>query len=322
MKIGNVSLESKLITAPMAGVTDYPFRQILREFGAELVFTEMVSAMGLLQGNQRTRDLLDFNRAGGLIGVQLFGSDPTVLAEAAVIVENEFQPDIIDINFGCPAPKVVNTQAGAAFMKSPDKVAEIVTAVVNAVNTPVTVKIRKGWNDKVITALEVAKGAEQAGAQAITIHGRTRAEFYSGEADWDIIKRLAEAISVPLIGNGDIFTAQDAKEMLSYTGADGIMIARGMQGNPWLIKEIRTLFRSGCKLSSPTDKNKIDVALDHLEKSVKYYGETRAVPLMRKHLSWYIKGMPHAAKARAEINQKESFSNLKEFLREYKCEII
>lgn len=306
----------------MAGVTDYPFRQILREFGAELVFTEMVSAMGLLQGNKRTRDLLDFNRAGGLIGVQLFGSEPDVLAEAAKIVESEFQPDIIDINCGCPAPKVVKTQAGAALMQSPDKVAEIVNAVVNAINIPVTVKIRKGWNEEVITALQVAKGAEDAGAQAITIHGRTRAEFYSGEADWDIIKRLAEAISVPLIGNGDIFTAEDAKKMRLYTGADGVMIARGMQGNPWLVKEIRTLFSSGYKPSTPTNEEKLEVALNHLEKSVEYYGEARAVPLMRKHLSWYIKGMPHAAKARAEINQKVSYSNLKEFLQEYKYEVI
>ena len=302
INIGDLEVESKVFTAPMAGVTDYPYRQILREQGAELLFTEMVSSMGLLQENRNTHELVEFDRQDGLIGVQIFGDDPEVVAEAAYRVEKEYQPDLIDLNFGCPAPKIVKNGAGSALMREPDRVYEMVLKTVDNCDIPITVKIRKGWDENHLTGIEVAKAAEEAGAALLTVHGRTREEFYSGEADWSIITDIVNRLNIPVIGNGDVFSAEDALDMLNETGAAGVMVARGIQGYPWLVKEIDYYLKEGIMLESPNYKERIEMAIKHLEFAVSYYGEDSAVPLMRKHLAWYIKGMPYSARQRERIN--------------------
>lgn len=317
INIGGLKVESRVFTAPMAGVTDYPYRQILRELGAELVFTEMVSSMGLLQGNQNTHDLVEFDRQEGLIGVQIFGDDPAVVADAAARVEEEYQPDLIDLNFGCPAPKIVKNGAGSALMREPDKIYKIVSRTVESCDIPVTVKIRKGWDDNYLTGLEVARAAEEAGAALLTVHGRTREEFYSGEADWSIISEIAAGLEIPVIGNGDIFSAEAAMDMVNKTGVDGVMVARGIQGYPWLVQEIDCYFKEGIKIESPNYKERIEMAIKHLEMAVSYYGEDSAVPLMRKHLAWYIKGMPYSARQREKINSISDKKRLLDSLYEY-----
>jgi len=317
IKIGDLKVESKVFTAPMAGVTDYPYRQVLRELGAELVFTEMVSSMGLLQGNCNTHDLIEFDRQGGLIGVQIFGDEPAVVAEAANMVEEKYQPDLIDLNFGCPAPKIVNNGAGSALMQKPDKVYEMVSETVDKCSLPVTVKIRKGWNDDYLTGLEVARAAEEAGAALLTVHGRTRKEFYSGEADWSIISDIADQLEIPVIGNGDVFSAEAAMDMINKTGVNGVMVARGIQGYPWLVNEIDYFLKEGIKAEKPNYKERIEMAIKHLKMAVSYYGEESAVPLMRKHLAWYIKGMPYSARQRDEINSISDKGKLIDSLYEY-----
>lgn len=317
INIGDLKVESRVFAAPMAGVTDYAYRQILREQGAELVFTEMVSSMGLLQGNRNTHGLVDFDRQEGLIGVQIFGDDPDAVAKAAARVEEEYQPDIIDLNFGCPAPKIVNNGAGSALMREPDKVYEMVSKSVDNCEIPVTVKIRKGWDDNYLTGLEVAKAAEEAGAALLTVHGRTREEFYSGEADWSIISDIVDELGIPVIGNGDIFSAEDAMDMIKKTGVEGVMVARGIQGYPWLVKEIDYYLKEGIKAKRPNYKERIEMAIRHLEMAVSYFGENSAVPLMRKHLAWYIKGMPYSARQREKINSISNKRLLIDSLHEY-----
>ncbi|MFW6378250.1 MAG: tRNA dihydrouridine synthase DusB [Bacillota bacterium] len=317
IKIGNLKVDTKVFTAPMAGVTDYPYRQILRQQGAELVFTEMVSSMGLLQGNSNTHKLIEFERQGGLIGVQIFGDDPAVVAEAAAMVEEKYQPDLIDLNFGCPAPKIVKNGAGSALMRQPDKVYEMVAEAVGSCNLPVTVKIRKGWDDEYLTGLEVAKAAEEAGAALLTVHGRTREEFYSGKADWSIISDIVNQLEIPVIGNGDVFAAEDAMAMIKKTGVNGVMVARGIQGYPWLVKEIDSFLNKGTRIENPSYEERIEMAIKHLKMAVSYYGEVSAVPLMRKHLAWYIKGMPFSARQREKINSISDKKLLIDSLYEY-----
>ncbi len=317
IEIGDLKVESMVFPAPMAGVTDYPYRQILRELGAELVFTEMVSSMGLLQGNRNTHDLVKFDRQGGLIGVQVFGDDPGVVADAAARVEEEYRPDLIDLNFGCPAPKVVNNGAGSALMREPDKVYKMVSETVDNCEIPVTVKIRKGWDDDYLTGVEVARAAEEAGAALLTVHGRTREEFYSGKADWSIISDVVDQLEIPVVGNGDVFSAEDAKDMIDKTGVSGVMVARGIQGYPWLVKEIDCYLKEGVRLASPNYEERIEMATRHLKLAVSYYGEDSAVPLMRKHLAWYIKGMPYSARQRDKINSISDMVGLIEELNEY-----
>lgn len=316
MNIGQIKIENPILVAPMAGVTDYPYRKILRDMGAELLYTEMVSAKGLVYGNQRTEELIKIDNKG-YNGVQIFGADPDIMAEAAFIVERDFEADLIDINLGCPAPKIVKNNYGSALMNHPDLTSKIVKNITNSINLPVTVKMRKGWDQNNINAVEIAKICEESGAKAVAIHGRTREEFYTEKADLTIIKEVKEAVSIPVIGNGDIFSVEDAERMFDKTNCDGVMLARSIQGNPWLLKKCKTKFQHSFKIDDPNFTDKIKLALRHLKIAVNYYGEKRAIPLMRKHISWYLKGLPHSTKVKDEINRVKSEKEVKKRLKEY-----
>lgn len=316
MKIDQIKIETPILVAPMAGVTDYPYRRILRDMGAELLYTEMVSAKGLVYGNQKTEELIDLDKKG-YNGVQIFGSDPEIISKAAYIVERDYEPDLIDLNLGCPAPKIVKNDYGSALMKYPKLTGDIVNEVNKAINIPVTVKMRKGWDENHINAVEIAKICEENGAKAVTVHGRTREEYYSGKADWSIIKKTKKAINIPVIGNGDIFSLEDADKMFEETNCDGIMLARGIQGNPWLLKKIKLKYEKDIDIAAPDYENIINLAIKHLEIAVNYYGEKRAIPLMRKHISWYLKGLPHSTKIKDKINRLKTEEKVKEVLNEY-----
>lgn len=316
MKIDQIKLKDPVLVAPMAGVTDYPYRKILRNMGAELLFTEMVSAKGLVHKNKNTEELIELDKKG-YNGVQIFGSDPQIMAEAAYIVERDFEADLIDINLGCPAPKIVKNDYGSALMKYPELIAKIVNNVNEAINIPLTVKMRKGWDENNINAVEIAKICEKKGAKAVAVHGRTREEFYSGEADWSIIRKVKEAVNIPVVGNGDVFTLEDAEKMINETNCDGIMLARGIQGNPWLLKRCKTKFSEDIKTDEPNFEEKIKLAIKHLNIAVNYYGEKRAIPLMRKHISWYLKGLPHSTKIKDNINRVKTKREVEKYLNEY-----
>ena len=316
MKIDQIKIENPILVAPMAGVTDYPYRRILRDMGAELLYTEMVSAKGLVYGNQKTEELIDLDKKG-YSGVQIFGSDPEIMSKAAYIVERDYEPDLIDLNLGCPAPKIVKNDYGSALMKYPKLTGDIVNEVNKATNIPVTVKMRKGWDENHINAVEIAKICEENGAKAVAVHGRTREEYYSGKADWSIIKKTKKAINIPVIGNGDIFSLEDADKIFEETNCDGIMLARGIQGNPWLLKKIKLKYEKDIDIAAPDYENIINLAIKHLEIAVNYYGEKRAIPLMRKHISWYLKGLPHSTKIKDKINRLKTEEKVKEVLNEY-----
>ena len=316
MKIDQIKIENPILVAPMAGVTDYPYRRILRDMGAELLYTEMVSAKGLVYGNQKTEELIDLDKKG-YNGVQIFGSDPEIMSKAAYIVERDYEPDLIDLNLGCPAPKIVKNDYGSALMKYPKLTGDIVNEVNKATNIPVTVKMRKGWDENHINAVEIAKICEENGAKAVAVHGRTREEYYSGKADWSIIKKTKKAINIPVIGNGDIFSLEDADKIFEETNCDGIMLARGIQGNPWLLKKIKLKYEKDIDIAAPDYENIINLAIKHLEIAVNYYGEKRAIPLMRKHISWYLKGLPHSTKIKDNINRLKTEEKVKEVLNEY-----
>jgi len=307
MKIKNLELNNNVFLAPMAGVTDKAFRQITKPFGPGLMYTEMVSGKGLFYKSKKTSDLLDTEAFEKPVAVQLFGHEPKVLSEIAEKAL-EYGAQILDINMGCPAPKIVNNGDGSALSKNPRLAGEIVSAVVRAVpaSVPVTVKIRKGWDESLVNAVEMAKIAEENGAAAITVHGRTREQFYSGKADLDIIKAVKDAVSIPVIGNGDIAGGESAKRMLDYTGCDAIMIGRGAQGNPWIFAEVLHFLKTGEKLSPPTIKERAEKMTEHLELLVKYKGEYRGIQEARKHISWYIKGMKGGARLREVINRAET----------------
>ena len=293
MKIGNVELNGQVILAPMAGVCNSAFRKIVKEMGASLVCAEMVSDKGMIYNSKKTEDMLYFEEVERPISQQIFGSDKDTFVEAAKRVYEIMHPDIIDINMGCPVPKVaVKSQAGSALLKNPKLIEEIVSSVVKAVPVPVTVKIRSGWDFNSINAVEVAKICENAGAKAITVHPRTRSQLYSGKADLDIIKQVKEAVNIPVIGNGDIKDIESAKHMLEYTKCDAIMIGRGVLGNPWLIKEIDTYLKKGIILEKPTEEDKIDMCYKHLDYLLKIKPERIAILEMRSHIAWYIKGLP------------------------------
>ncbi|MFW6309135.1 MAG: tRNA dihydrouridine synthase DusB [bacterium] len=311
--------EQPVIPAPMAGVTDYPFRQILREMKGKLVFTEMVSSKGLIYGNQGTEQLLDFShQSGHLTGVQLFGEEPGIMGQAAGLLEEKFAPDIIDINMGCPTNKIVKNGAGSALMKDPENAALVIEKVIESVNLPVTVKTRTGWDEKNKNALTIARLACEAGVDAVTVHGRTRNQFYSGKADWEIISEIAREISVPVIGNGDIFTPQEAKKRFEETECSAVMVARGLQGNPWLLKRANEYINKGTLLPAPDYEKLLNMAIYHLQQAVDYFGEQRAVPRMRSHLTWYLKGLPYANKVKDKVNKLSKFLAVKEVLQEYK----
>lgn len=300
--------------APMAGVTDKPFRILVREMGCDLVFTEMISGKAIQYNNRRTWNMLDL-KGESPIGVQLFGSDPQVMANAAKVAEAE-GASLIDINMGCPVPKVVNNGEGAALMKIPDTAFSIVRQVSEAVSIPVTVKIRSGWDNASVNAVAFAQGLAKSGAAAITVHGRTRAQMYSGTADWDIIAKVVRAVEIPVIGNGDIWAGKDAKKIINQTGCQGIMMARGVLGNPWLFREVKAAL-AGKDYSSPSYGDKIAMAVRHLRMEVAYRGEKMAVPFMRKHLAWYLKGMPETAALKRLIFSEASSKVIERLLRDY-----
>lgn len=303
--------------APMAGVTDSAYRQIVRRFFNGLMFTEMVSAKALIYNNEKTRKMLLFDDSERPMAVQIFGCQPDFMARAARLVEQYVCPDVIDINMGCPAPKIVNNNEGSALMKDIALARRIIEEVVSSVECPVTVKMRKGFDDEYITAVELAAVAEEAGAQMVTVHGRTREQFYSGKADWDIIAQVAHAVSIPVIGNGDVFSPADAQRMLTETGCAGVMIARGAQGNPWLCARIERVL-SGIEDPGPPDAAELFATIrQHLKLAVEFKGEHLAVREMRKHIAWYLKGLPYASEMRGRIFAAETEQEMLNLLEEY-----
>ena len=300
MKIGNIE---------MAGVTDLPFRLLCKEMGCNMLYTEMVSAKAILYKNKNTKELLNIDKNEHPVGVQLFGSDPDIMAQIAAQVE-EGECDFIDINMGCPVPKIVNNGEGSALLKQPKLVEEILTKMVKAVNKPVTVKIRKGFENGTVYAVEIAKIAESCGVSAIAVHGRTREQYYSGKADWDVIKDVKKAVKIPVIGNGDIFSAEDAKAMKEYTGCDGLMVARGARGNPWIFREIKEYLENGNVIDKPKINDIREMIIRHAKMLVEYKGEYTGIREMRKHIAWYTAGLPHSAELRRMCNQIETMENL------------
>ena len=312
INIGNVALSSNVIMAPMAGVTDTAYRVLLKEQGAGLTCTEMVSAKGIFYKNKNNKMILQTAPDEHPVAVQLFGSDPVIMASMAERIAEDF--DIIDVNMGCPVPKIVNNGEGSALMKTPELAGRILSTMVRVLSKPVTVKFRKGFDDRHINAVEFAKMAEQAGVSAITIHGRTRSQMYAGNADWDIIRAVKEAVSIPVFGNGDIFTPEDAKRMMDETGVDGVAIARGAKGNPWLIRRTIHYLETGELLPEPELSEKKEMMIRHAELMVEYKGERIAIQEMRKHLAWYTAGIPGSAKLRSEMNSLNTLEELKAFV--------
>ena len=314
IQIGNVVLDNQLILAPMAGVSDLPFRLLCREKGAGLVCMEMVSAKAIYYNNKNTQELMEIHPNEKPVSLQLFGSDPVIISEMAKRIED--RPfDILDLNMGCPVPKVVNNGEGSALMKNPALVEKIITQTVKAIKKPVTIKIRKGFSDQSVNAVEIAKIAEGCGAAAVAVHGRTREQYYTGTADWEIIRQVKEAVSIPVFGNGDVTDGPSAKAMLLETGCDGVMIGRAARGNPWIFSEIDYYLKTGKSAPAKTYKEVREVILRHAKMELEYKGEYTAVREMRKHIAWYTAGYPNSAALRREINTMESFEQLEEAVR-------
>lgn len=317
LQIGNVNLQNNVILAPMAGVTDLPFRLLCKEQGAGLLCMEMVSAKAILYKNKNTEDLMKIEEEERPVSLQLFGSDPKIMSEIAKQIEP--RPfEILDINMGCPVPKVVNNGEGSALMKNPKLVGEIVSSIVKAVEKPVTVKIRKGFDDEHVNAVEIAKIIEDSGAAAVAVHGRTRQQFYTGKADWDIIRQVKEAVAIPVIGNGDVDSPESAKAMLELTGCDGVMVGRGAQGNPWIFSRICHYLETGELLPKPDFEEIKRTIVRHAALQLKYKGEYTGIREMRKHVSWYMTGFPGAAKFRGAVNEVETMEQLLEMIENWK----
>lgn len=311
LKIGNVSLDGNIVLAPMAGVTDLPFRLLCKEQGADLICTEMVSAKGIFYNNKNTEDLLRIDDRERPVSLQLFGSDPDIISEMAKKIEHR-NFDILDINMGCPVPKVVNNGEGSALLKNIPLAAKIIEKTVKAIDKPVTVKFRKGFGADEVQAIEMAKAAEAAGAAAVAVHGRTREQYYSGKADWEIIAKVKDTVSIPVIGNGDIFTPEDAKNMMEQTNCDGVMIGRGAQGNPWIFHQIKTYLETGMVPEKPSFSEVCRMILRHAKMQIEWKGEKRGMREMRSHAAWYTAGYPHSASLRRAMNTVETYEQLEE----------
>lgn len=321
MKIGNIELKNKVILAPMAGVTDMPFRILCKEKGCGLVYTEMVSAKGMHYNDTKSYKLTEIDEAEKPVSVQIFGSDPDILAGIAERLNNS-DAAIIDINMGCPTPKITKNGEGSALMLRPELVAQIVKAVSKASVKPVSVKIRKGWDDSKVNAVEIARIAEENGAKAVAVHGRTREQFYSGKADWSIIKKVKEAVSIPVIGNGDIFKPEDAKNMLEQTGCDAVMIGRGAQGNPWIFERVLCFLESGQIMPEPSAQEKINTIIRHTKMLIDLKGEHIGVCEMRKHIAWYIKGMRNSTYIKEKVFRLVDKNEIIALLEEYMLEHV
>ncbi|MCD8078393.1 MAG: tRNA dihydrouridine synthase DusB [Lachnospiraceae bacterium] len=316
MRLGAYSWEHPLFLAPMAGVTDAAFRQLCKEQGCDVLCTEMVSAKALYYKNKNTRELLVREPGEAPLAVQLFGSDPEIMAEMAVQIQDDYE--IIDVNMGCPVPKVVNNGEGSALMKNPALAEQIISTMAKRLSKPLTVKIRKGFDENSVNAVEFARRLEAAGASAVTVHGRTRAQYYSGTADWEIIRQVKEALSIPVIGNGDIFSGEDAARILRKTSCDGLMMARGARGNPWLFAEIRSYLETGETPPRPTREELCAVILQHGEMLSAYKGERVAMREMRKQVAWYTTGIPHASRLRARCNTLSSLADLRQLMDDFR----
>lgn len=311
IQIGEVTLQNNTILAPMAGVTDLPFRVLCAEQGAGLVCMEMVSAKAIYYKNRNTEELMEIDPGEHPVSLQLFGSDPEIISEMAKQIE-EKPFDILDINMGCPVPKVVNNGEGSALMKNPKLVEEIISRTVKAIHKPVTVKFRKGFDEDHVNAVEIAKIAEQSGAAAVAVHGRTREQYYAGKADWDIIAQVKDAVSIPVFGNGDVTDGKSATALLKQTGCDGVMIGRAVRGNPWIFREINHYLDTGELLERPGADEVCDTILRHAQMELELKGEYTAVREMRKHIAWYTAGYPRSAALRRQVNEIEDFETLKE----------
>lgn len=313
LTIGNVTLENNLILAPMAGVTDLPFRLLCKEQGAGLLCTEMISAKAIHFKNKNTKSLMRILPEERPVSLQIFGSEPDLMAEIAAQIEDE-PFDILDINMGCPVPKVVNNQEGSALMKNPKLVGEIVSKMASAIKKPLTVKIRKGFTEGSVNAVEIAKIIEASGAAAIAVHGRTREQYYAGKADWDIIRQVKEAVSIPVIGNGDVNSPESAKRLIEETGCDGIMIGRAARGNPWIFGRINRFLETGVKEEEPGVQEVKEMILKHARLQIEYKGEYTGMREMRKHVAWYTAGMPHSASVRRQVNEVETYEQLEKLV--------
>lgn len=321
LKIANIEMKNQVVLAPMAGVCNPAFRLIAKEFGCGLVCAEMVSDKALVHGNERTREMLYVDDREKPLSLQIFGGDRKSLVEAAKIVDKDSNADIIDINMGCPVPKVTKCDAGARWLLDPNKIYEMVSAVVDAVEKPVTVKMRIGWDDEHIYVVENAKAVERAGGQAVSVHGRTREQLYTGHADWSFIRQVKEAVSIPVIGNGDVFSPEDAKRMLEETGCDGVMVGRGALGNPWMLYRTVEYLSNGTLPPDPSPGEKVRIAIVHMDRLIALKGEKVAVKEMRKHLAWYLKGLPSAARVKDAIMEETRRDEMVRMLEDYVAQV-